>query len=57
MMKNTVQIISIVSLIISIIGFFSFIFKTRGVNAGAFVFPGIIFIVSFVYYKKNFKSK
>ncbi len=55
-MKKKVLIIVVVFSIITLIGFISFICKTRGVNAGAFILPGIMTILLYYIYNKSSKS-
>lgn len=47
---------AIIFAIVALIGLISFVFKTRGVNAGAFILPGIIAIFLFSKYIKNTRS-
>jgi hypothetical protein len=56
MVMKKVLILAIIIMLIALIGLISFIFKTRGVNAGAFILPGIIAVLLFTYYLKNNKS-
>ncbi len=56
MVMKKVLILAIIFMLIALIGLISFIFKTRGVNAGAFILPGIIAVLLFTYYLKNNKS-
>lgn len=51
-MKRKMRILLIISSVITLIGLISFIAQTRGVNSGAFIFPGIITLVLFFKYKK-----
>lgn len=51
-MKKTLKTWTIISLIVTVIGLISFVCKTRGVNAGAFIFPGIITLILFITEKK-----
>ena len=55
-MKKKVLILAIVCSLITLIGFISFIFKTRGVNAGAFILPGILAILLFYIYSRSSNS-
>lgn len=52
-MKQTWKVLTIISFITTLIGIISFVCKTRGVNAGAFVFPGIITLFLLYSYKRN----
>lgn len=52
MTKKIYKILAIVFCIISLIGLVSFIGGIKHVNIGAFVFPFILAIVSFVLYKR-----
>lgn len=46
-------VVLVLFIVVSVIGFVSFLNKTRGVNAGAFIFPGIISIILLRYYLRN----
>lgn len=49
-----ILILAIVFMGVTLSGLISFIFNTRGVNAGAFILPGIVAICLFSYYvRKN----
>lgn len=52
-MKRSLKTWTFIALIVTVIGLISFICKTRGVNAGAFIFPGIITLRLFVLQKSN----
>lgn len=55
MVMKKILILAIIFTVITIIGLISFICKTRGVNAGAFILPGIITILLFSFYIRNAK--
>lgn len=52
MTKKTYKILTIICLIIALIGLVSFVGGIKPVNIGAFVFPLILAIVTFILYKK-----
>ena len=53
MTKKTLRVLLLVSLAVTLIGAISFVCKTRNVNAGAFIFPGIIAVLLFAAYRKS----
>lgn len=55
-MMKKILILAIIFAVVALIGLIAFVFKTRGVNAGAFILPGIIAILLFSYYIRNAKS-
>ena len=53
MTKKKLRVLLLVSLAVTLIGVISFAFKTRSVNTGAFIFPGIIAVLLFLAYRKS----
>ena len=53
MTRTAYKVLAIIFAVIAVIGLISFIGGVRAVNIGAFVFPLILAIVSFVLYRRK----